>query len=247
MKNLKEYNFSNYCLYPDGRIFSLYCNRFMKPSPAQGYLHLALTDDNGKLVKNIKIHRLVAKVFIPNPENKSQVNHKDGNKLNNHVNNLEWVTPSENTLHANVSGLRKPTFLTDLNKIPHESEIIHDWRLSGNKEFTEEVVHKICSLLEDGYRVCDVSRMTGFDRRYIQHLKDGEKFTEFSYIIKQYDFSKLKKKQMASPETVIKICEKLQEGHGVMQISKELNVDRKLVGNIKNRHTFRTISSEYVF
>lgn len=63
---------------------------------------------NGK-VKIEKIHRLVAKVFIPNPENKPQVNHIDGDKLNNNINNLEWCTASENQIHAVKTGLRIPT------------------------------------------------------------------------------------------------------------------------------------------
>lgn len=55
--------------------------------------------------KTKKIHKIVAEAFIDNPNNKKCVNHKDGNKANNNVSNLEWVTHSENTQHAFDNGL----------------------------------------------------------------------------------------------------------------------------------------------
>ena len=62
-----------------------------------GYLRTKLHDKNS--IKYIGIHKLVAQAFIPNPENKSQVNHINGDKTDNRVNNLEWATASENNYH----------------------------------------------------------------------------------------------------------------------------------------------------
>jgi len=69
-----------------------------------GYFRVGLTK-NGKQIK-FYIHRLVAIAFIPNPENKPEVNHKDGDKTNNNYWNLEWSTISENSIHAYNLGLR---------------------------------------------------------------------------------------------------------------------------------------------
>lgn len=68
-----------------------------------GYKQCNLYKDGKK--KYVRVHRLVAELFVPNPNNLPQVNHIDGNKLNNHYTNLEWVNNSQNTKHAFDNGL----------------------------------------------------------------------------------------------------------------------------------------------
>lgn len=95
---------NNYEISTDGRAYSCKRDLIMKPFLDEwGYQRISL-HKNGKR-NDVSIHRLVAEAFIPNPENKPEVNHKDGNKLNNNVNNLEWCTHSENILHACRTGL----------------------------------------------------------------------------------------------------------------------------------------------
>lgn len=72
-----------------------------------GYMAVRLQKD--KKVKYIFIHKLVAEAFLRKKKENLQVNHKDGNKRNNKVNNLEWCTASENIIHSFKIGLRKPT------------------------------------------------------------------------------------------------------------------------------------------
>lgn len=71
-----------------------------------GYYRVKLTGS-----QTVQVHRLVAKHFIPNPEEKSDVNHKDGNKLNNHASNLEWLSRRENLHHAMENDLHANPFI----------------------------------------------------------------------------------------------------------------------------------------
>lgn len=73
----------------------------------KGYYRLRITSDGKSQTK--KVHRLVAAAFVPNPDNKPEVNHIDGNKKNNRSDNLEWVTARENTIHAYQAGLKEKT------------------------------------------------------------------------------------------------------------------------------------------
>lgn len=102
IKNVQGYN-GLYLVSDVGEIFSNYkrksgVNLRGRISKKTGYLYVNLCI-NGE-AKNKTIHRLVAKAFIPNPGNKPQVNHKDGDKQNNHFTNLEWCSNSENAKHA---------------------------------------------------------------------------------------------------------------------------------------------------
>lgn len=106
----------------------------------QGYLFVGLSSPNTKKQKNFKIHRLVATMFIPNPENKPCVNHKDGNRQNNHVDNLEWCTIAENNKHMyDVLGRMGPT-----GKLSKES--VADIYLNGKKSIGKK------NGLHGGYR-----------------------------------------------------------------------------------------------
>lgn len=80
----------------------------MTPSKdGKGYLFVSLSKDGKRYLK--KVHRLVAQAFIPNPFRKPQINHKNGDKTNNGIDNLEWVTNAENMLHAYRVLGRKPS------------------------------------------------------------------------------------------------------------------------------------------
>lgn len=75
------------------------------------------------------VHRLVAAAFIPNPLNKPEVNHKDGNRLNNRLSNLEWVTQEENIRHAVETGLINNPFGKEARHSKYKTKV---WDLSGN-------------------------------------------------------------------------------------------------------------------
>lgn len=96
----------NYSITSDGRVLNSKNKEKAIHKSRDGYYKVNLYTNGHSTSK--RVNRLVAEAFIPNPNNKPDVNHKDGNKLNNSYENLEWATRSENMRHAYDMGLAKP-------------------------------------------------------------------------------------------------------------------------------------------
>lgn len=110
--------YERYEVTRDGRVRNVASGRVLKPRiKATGYVEVTFCiprpdggvskwGKRGKAINRL-VHRLVAFAYIPNPEGKREVNHKDLNKQNNHADNLEWMSPRENSLHSAANGALK--------------------------------------------------------------------------------------------------------------------------------------------
>ena len=109
-----------------GEIKSLNRNIIMKISKSK---YCVVTLESDKKKKQYRLHTLLAKTFIPNPENKKTVNHKDGNKFNNNIDNLEWATMKEQNIHRyNVLWFRQKEWFE--NKASRNIvQLSKDWEL----------------------------------------------------------------------------------------------------------------------
>lgn len=112
-RKLREYPM--YRIYNTGKIYSEYYKKFIhQHDDNSGYLQVTLRGLHGR--KTIKTHILVAKAFLHNPYKLPEVNHKDCNKYNNKVTNLEWVSKHENMIHASTYSYKNRENLSPLNQ-----------------------------------------------------------------------------------------------------------------------------------
>lgn len=158
MKQLPVKSYENiFEIREDGEIYSLRTQKYLKKFKTKtGYWVIGsrIGGRNGKCIY-LRLHRLVAEAFIPNPDNKPFVNHIDGVKTNNSVENLEWCTSSENTRHAISIGKMVPPDMFEYRKLSNEdvSFIRNNYKhrcplnsinmLSNKFGVSERVIHKI--------------------------------------------------------------------------------------------------------
>ena len=175
----KQKAFCNeYIIYSSGKIWSIprlnrkkakIGDRYLKPvlNNVNGYKYIGLTINNKHVNKSI--HRLVAENFIPNPENKPEVNHKDGNKLNNDFSNLEWVTSKENQAHAIENGLVR-------NKTKVKTKAVRE-NNKKKRKLSEKDQEKIGSLI-GVVSQAEISRIIGVSPQTIMRFIKG---TTYNY------------------------------------------------------------------
>ena len=224
--------FIPYIISSFGRIFSInYAGKYhnikrMKTNVYSGYESITISYSEECYALNI--HRLVALEFIYNddPDLKVEVNHKDGDKSNNTVNNLEWVTPSENTIHAFKTGLKQP-----------------------RRKYSEDSIHKVCKLLVNNYPIEDIVKKTKVSSDVI---KDVILHKSWLTISSNYDFSKYHygisdEEYQRHISNIYKACILIEENRPIKYIKAETGLSNNQLYRLLNKRTYLDISNNYDF
>ena len=160
-------NFSSYTVDEDGNIYSYKSNKFLKTRvDISGYVTINIQDDSGRN-RTKMVHRLVAEAFIPNPENKPEVNHIDGNRKNNCLTNLEWCTHGKNIQHS--------------YKLENRSALGEN---NAKCKTNEKIVNEICIHLENGLKPSFI-RDLGYDYNLIRAIKARK---NWNHVSNNYNF-----------------------------------------------------------
>ena len=144
MKDIKNYE-GLYAITPEGEVWSYRNKRFLKPMDnGKGYLYVNLFRDNEK--KNYLIHRLVGEAYIPNPENLPEINHKDENKTNNCLQNLEWCDRKYNNNYGACITKRSNSHKKPILQYDLDGNFVREW--SSATDVSKEVQANICKCLK---------------------------------------------------------------------------------------------------
>lgn len=160
----------DYYITDDGRVWSDKSQKFLSTTlDKYGYVKVRLVSPHSKR-HTYSIHRLMMENFYPKENmDQLQVNHIDGNKLNNHLSNLEWVTPSENVKHAFDIGLKT-----------------QQGKYNNSNKYSEEIILKAIEMLKSKqYTGAEIDRQLGFCKDYANSIKREERW---QHLIKDINF-----------------------------------------------------------
>jgi len=213
---------TNYAVTECGKVYSHLSGRFLKLAE-HNHGYRATTLYGCDTPTQHLVHRLVATAYIPNPDNLPTVNHKDGDKTNNHVTNLEWMSYKDNNQHAIDTGLSRKR----INK------------------HTDTMAHTVCTMLMDGWKQIDITKSLGLDKADVKQIRYSE---FYEHVTCEYDWTKCPTRSVkVSTRSAIKICEMLSEGSPYQKISVATGETVRNIKNIKYGITFKKISCNYSF
>lgn len=162
---------SRYWINSDGAIYNYNIGNFMVTNKNQGGYFVIGFCLGGKR-KNFLVHRLVAEYFLPKVEGKNFINHKDGNRENNKVENLEWCTHQENINHAIKMGLIDHSAITEKQKNNGK-------RLGlSRRKYSDEQIKEFRKMKSKGFTISFVAKRFGVNRSTMRDILSGVHYSE---------------------------------------------------------------------
>lgn len=221
-----------YSIKKDGRIKIL---KQTTDKAGYKYVNLRVKQDGKTHDVKLLVHRLVAMAFIATIPNKLEVNHKNGDKNNNQVNNLEWVDHSENMIHA------------------YENDLNHKGENNSQSVYSNEQIHHVCKMLEENKNTkTEISIKTGVAIFTIDSILRNKKWKHISSL---YDISRynVKAKNTGSipkftNEQIHDVCKLLEDKkYTTREINKLTGVNYYTICDIRKHKSWKSISKQYNF
>ena len=207
-----------YSITMNGEIYDRKLKRYLYGHLNKGYMRVTLTTIEGGQ-RSYYIHVLVMCIYDSDMRDNMTVNHEDGDKLNNHYSNLKWMTYYDNLKHAIDTGLIK-----------------------NKSHMSEDTVIAICELLERGETAESISDKFKLNKSTIYGIRTG---INWKHISKDYEFIKRPEYKLLTDDVVEKLCEDISKGLNLREISRKHNVNYATLGSIKQKISWKHISSKY--
>lgn len=213
---------TKYAVSSLGEVYNWKTGKPLKLMNKNGYMRVTIVDHSFTTSGHKRwffVHRLVAMMFIPNPENKPQVNHIDHDRANNCVANLEWCTAAENNEDKAEFGM-------------------------ASRILDENQVREICKRLQNGERPKYIAPDYGVKEVAIKKIAKGITWRRIS---KDYDIHLKNNKFKITEKQAIEICKRLENGEKARKIAEIVGTTEGNIRNIINGRNWKWISKNYTF
>lgn len=225
---------SKYVIFEDSTVVNIETSHIMKQrikESKSGHIHIIVRLTHNKKRKEYILSRLLAKAFIPNPENKECVHHIDRNSCNNELSNLMWVTLEE---HIKIHS-------------QDDNHLYAGGEKAANAILTGKQVKEICELIANNrMSQPEIAKLYCVPTYIIREIRLKH---NWSFITKDYDFSNYTNGLIPMKEKdVRKVCKLIESNYGSLsEIARKAHVTYDSVRRIYNKETFIDISQEYDF